>query len=85
LALAVAPAQIVIGEVVRRTENGDVPAACFADDAPPCAIGPVCRLHGVLDEALQAFYGVLDGYTLADLVRHPRSLSRLLFEQETAR
>ncbi len=85
LSLAVTPGQIVIGEVVRRTENGDVPAACFADDAPPCTLGPVCRLHGVLDEALQAFYGVLDGYTLADLVRHPRALSRLLFEQGTAR
>jgi len=85
LSLAVAPQQIVIGEVVRRTENGDLPAACFADDAPPCTIGPVCRLHGVLDEALQAFYRVLDGYTLADLVRNPRALSRLLFVQEAAR
>jgi Rrf2 family nitric oxide-sensitive transcriptional repressor len=45
----------------------------------------VCRLHGVLDEALQAFYRVLDGYTLADLVRNPRALSRLLFVQEAAR
>jgi Rrf2 family nitric oxide-sensitive transcriptional repressor len=78
LALAMAPRQIVIGEVVRRTEGSDLPAACFADDAEPCAIGAVCRLRGVLDEALQAFYRVLDRYTLADLALDPRALSRLL-------
>jgi Rrf2 family transcriptional regulator, nitric oxide-sensitive transcriptional repressor len=79
LSLAVSPRQIVIGDVVRHTENGDLPAACFADDAPPCTIGPVCRLRGALEEALQAFYRVLDRYTLADLVQNPGALSRLLF------
>jgi Rrf2 family nitric oxide-sensitive transcriptional repressor len=85
LALAVAPAQIVIGEVVRRTENGDLPAACFSPDSPPCVISPVCRLHDVLDEALRAFYRVLDHYTLADLVRNPRALSHLLFVERAVR
>ena len=79
LALAMAPQQIGIGQVVRRTEGADLPAACFADDSEPCAIGAVCRLRGMLDEAVQAFYGVLDRYTLADLARNPRTLSRLLF------
>jgi Rrf2 family transcriptional regulator, nitric oxide-sensitive transcriptional repressor len=79
LALAMAPQQIGIGQVVRRTEGADLPAACFADDSEPCAIGAVCRLRGMLDEAVQAFYGVLDRYTLADLARNPRALSRLLF------
>lgn len=85
LLLAMAPERIVIGEVVRRTENGDQPAACFADDAPPCTIAPACRLRGVLDEALHSFYEVLDRTTLADLVQRPRTLSRLLFVQELAR
>jgi Rrf2 family nitric oxide-sensitive transcriptional repressor len=85
LSLAVPPGQIVVGEVVRRTENGDMPAACFADDAPPCTIGPVCLLHDVLDEALRGFYAVLDRYTLADLVRNPRALSRLLYVERAAR
>jgi Rrf2 family nitric oxide-sensitive transcriptional repressor len=79
LALAMAPQQIAIGQVVRRTEGGDLPAACFAQDAAPCAIGTACSLRGVLDEALQAFYRTLDRYTLADLVRQPQALSRLLF------
>lgn len=79
LSLAMAPQQIGIGKVVRLTERGDLPAACFADDSERCAIGAVCRLRGMLDEAVQAFYGALDRYTLADLARNPRELSRLLF------
>jgi Rrf2 family nitric oxide-sensitive transcriptional repressor len=85
LALAMAPQQIVIGEVVRRTEGGDLPAACFAPDAEPCALDQACHLHGVLAEALQAFYRVLDRYTLADLVRNPQVLARLLFIGRPAR
>ena len=78
LELAVSPQHIGVGEVVRHTEGRDVPAACFADDSPPCAIVRVCRLRGVFAEAVDAFHAVLDGYTLADLSRNPRALSSLL-------
>jgi Rrf2 family nitric oxide-sensitive transcriptional repressor len=78
LALALAPRQIVVGAVVRHTENSVLPAACFADADSACPIGTACRLRGVLDEALQAFYRVLDRYTLADLAADPQSLARLL-------
>lgn len=78
LQLARAPEQIVVGEVVRHTEGGDLPAACFADDGPPCTIARVCRLRGVLAQAVDAFYAVLDTCTLADLAANPRALSRLL-------
>ena len=40
LALAMAPKQIVIGEVVRRTEGGDLPAACFAHGRQALRAGP---------------------------------------------
>lgn len=85
LALAMAPQQIVIGEVVRRTEGADLPAACFAPDAEPCALDKACGLRGAFAEALQAFYRVLDRYTLADLVRNPQVLARLLFIGRPAR
>jgi Rrf2 family nitric oxide-sensitive transcriptional repressor len=78
LELAVSPQHIGVGEVVRHTEGRDLPAACFADDSPPCAIVRVCRLRGVFAEALEAFHAVLDAYTLADLSRNPRALSSLL-------
>ena len=85
LALAMAPQQIVIGEVVRGTESRDRPAACFAEDAKPCALDAACGLRTVLAEAQQAFYRVLDGCTLADLVRQPQVLSRLRFIGQPAR
>ena len=36
-------------------------------DCPVCPIVPVCGLTGVVEEALAAFFTVLERYTLADL------------------
>jgi Rrf2 family nitric oxide-sensitive transcriptional repressor len=44
---------------------------CFEADNH-CLITPRCRLKGVLKEALLAFVGTLDRYTLADLVLNPK-------------
>jgi len=84
LDLACAPQDIVIGRVVRQTEGADLPAACFGEETEPCPIAPVCRLSGVLHEAVQAFYRVLDGYTLADLVRNKQALAKILFVPQAA-
>ena len=71
---------IVVGEVVRQTEGADMPAECFdRDGGNTCTIARVCRLHGVLQEAADAFHAVLDRYTLADLVHNRTTLSRMLF------
>jgi Rrf2 family nitric oxide-sensitive transcriptional repressor len=78
LELAVPAAQIRIGQVVRRSEGGDLPAACFGDKPVDCNIATACQLRGVLAEAVDAFYAALDRHTLADLVRRPRALTRLL-------
>lgn len=83
LALAKAPELIVVGEVVRATEGTDVPAECFEAAGGHCAITRICRLRGVLGEAVDAFYGVLDRYTLADLVRNRQSLASF-FTSQTA-
>jgi DNA-binding IscR family transcriptional regulator len=37
-----------------------------------------CVLKSALQAALEAFFAVLDGYTLAGLIRPSRSLARLL-------
>jgi len=37
----------------------------------------VCRLRGVLQEAVDAFYAALDRYTLADLVRNRCALAEV--------
>ncbi len=77
--LALRPEDINIGDVVRQTEERMDLVECFDPTANQCRIDSVCGLHGVLEEALEAFLATLDGYTLADLVARRRgSLSRLL-------
>jgi len=69
ITLARDPAGINIGEVVRKTEPNFRIVECFDLKENTCRILPVCTLRGVLGEALESFFQVLNGYTLADLVR----------------
>ena len=61
--LARPPEEIIIGSVVRHTEDGFDLVDCGS-----CIIAPACGLTGVLREALGAFMTVLDSHTLADLL-----------------
>lgn len=72
------PGEIVVGAVVRETEEDLALVECFSNGA--CAITAPCRLRGVLGEAMAAFLAVLDRYTLADLVAPDAAadLARLL-------
>jgi len=63
------PESINVGEVVRRTEPNFRIVECFDPVANTCRILPACSLRGVLEQALEAFFKVLDRYSLADLVR----------------
>jgi len=74
LALAKPPEAINIGDVVRRTEAGAF-VECFEAGGGACRITGVCRLQGVLGEAVAAFHAVLHRYTLADLVHNREALS----------
>ena len=60
--------EIVIGEVVRKTESDFSIVECFQDGISRCALMPSCRLKNVLAEALKAFFEKLDSVTLADLM-----------------
>ncbi len=80
LELGMAPDQIVVGTVVRATEGEAAVAECF-EGSGRCSITPVCRLRGILGDAVAAFYQVLDGYTLADLTRNRAQLARILFTE----
>jgi Rrf2 family transcriptional regulator, nitric oxide-sensitive transcriptional repressor len=79
LELARPAREIKVGAVVRHTEGAAMPAACFDPTAIDCKILRVCRLRLVFEEALRAFYAVLDDYTLEDLVRNRQVLHRVLF------
>lgn len=76
--LARAASEIRVGEVLRAVEPAFLPAECFDPLSNSCRITPACRLKRILGEALQAWFAVLDRYTLADLVRQRRKLVRLL-------
>lgn len=86
LGLARPPGEIGIGAIVREAEGPAIPAECFdVRRSGCCAIAPMCRLQGVLREAVEAFHGVLDRYTLEDLVHNRASLARVLFAQAPAK
>jgi Rrf2 family nitric oxide-sensitive transcriptional repressor len=74
LRLARPAAEIGLGAVVRATEPEVALVECQA--GAPCAIGDVCRLRAIMDEAAGALLGVLDRYTVAD-VASPRSRALL--------
>jgi Rrf2 family nitric oxide-sensitive transcriptional repressor len=76
--LAMAPAQLNVGRVVRDTEGAAQPAECFSEDGGHCVITGPCRLKNVLAEAVQAFYAVLDRYTLDDIARNRAALGKVL-------
>lgn len=78
--LAGAPEDLTIGGVVRRLEPNLAVAACMRA-GQDCPLMPVCRLRGKLQEASNAFLGVLDEVTLADVLadgNHQETLRDLL-------
>tara|TARA_R110002124_G_scaffold258068_1_gene423801 strand:- start:544 stop:975 length:432 start_codon:yes stop_codon:yes gene_type:complete len=78
LTLSMSADQINIGAVVRYM-SGDVPVAeCFAKDGDECAAFAQCGLRGPLHDAQQAFFGVLDGYCLAQVIKDRRLMAGIL-------
>ncbi|MBB1318463.1 Rrf2 family transcriptional regulator [Shewanella sp. SR43-4] len=57
--------EVLIGQLVRDLEHSLAPIDC---ESPYCRFTPICRLKGVLAQAVSAYLVVLDQYTLADIV-----------------
>lgn len=79
--LAKSASEITLYEVVRVTEDSFAMAECFENDAAECPLIDSCSLNAALYKALNAFFTVLQEYTIADLVRdrpHMRSLLGLM-------
>ena len=75
--LARAPELINIGAVVRGAEEDLAVVECFEEGNLNCPIVPACALRGVLARAMGAFFEVLDGQTLADLLGPQARLVRI--------
>lgn len=77
--LCVKPKDINVGELVRKTEDDFHLVECFDPSKNMCVLSSACRLKGVLYEALQAYFAVLDRYTIADFLHNEAEIHALLF------
>ncbi|MFD1198653.1 iron-responsive transcriptional regulator RirA [Brucella gallinifaecis] len=69
---------ISLFDVVRVTEENFSMAECFENDATECPLVDSCGLNSALREALNAFFGVLMKYSIADLVKSRTNVRTLL-------
>jgi Rrf2 family nitric oxide-sensitive transcriptional repressor len=76
--LAKDPHEIVIGRVLRVTEGNLNLAECFDEATNTCPLRPACRFKHALHRALDAFFLVLEGYTLADFISQPHEIAPLI-------
>ncbi|AGA30696.1 RrF2 family transcriptional regulator [Singulisphaera acidiphila] len=76
--LAMSPAEINIGWLIRRTEPHFYLVECFDPEMNTCPIAPSCGLKGALHRAQQAFLTVLDEYTLDQFMAQRADLVVLL-------
>ena len=71
-------ADISLFDVVRVTEENFAMAECFENDATDCPLVDSCALNEALRKALGAFFEVLEGYSIEDLVKARPSMRDLL-------
>lgn len=76
--LALSPQDISVEDALRATEDNFDLVECFNATQNHCVITEVCKLSGVLDNALAAFFAVLRQTSLADLVKNGRVLEKTL-------
>lgn len=66
--LAMKPEDIHIGKLVRNTETSSPLVECFDMKTNTCPIHSCCGLKSAMSQALGAFYGTLDRFTLQDML-----------------
>jgi Rrf2 family iron-responsive transcriptional regulator len=72
-------AEITLLDTIKLTEDSFAMAECFEGGSDIiCPLADNCDLNGALREALNAFFDVLDGYTIADLSDKRLSLRQRL-------
>lgn len=83
--LARPAANITVGEVVRRTEDGLRLVECFDPASNTCPLCGACELSRGIGRALAAFLAVLDGMSIADIAAERSVLSARLGLDPSAR
>lgn len=72
------PKDINMGKLVRFTEDDLNVVECFNEETNNCKIVNHCMFAGVLQMALDAFFDVLDGHNLDDLIEDKIFIASLL-------
>jgi Rrf2 family transcriptional regulator, iron-responsive regulator len=73
------PAEAIsLFDVVRVTEDSFAMAECFENDGTECPLVDSCGLNEALRKALGAFFEVLQGYSIDDLIRTRPGMRSLL-------
>jgi Rrf2 family iron-responsive transcriptional regulator len=70
--------EITLLDTIRLTEESFAMAECFEGGDITCPLIAGCDLSSALNEALEAFFSVLESYTIADLAGKRRSLRERL-------
>ncbi len=76
--LAKAADEITLLDIVRVTEDNFSMADCFDNGVTNCPLVNACTLNSAWSEALSAFFGVLENYTIADLIKPSPNINTLL-------
>ncbi|UTW56079.1 Rrf2 family transcriptional regulator [Kordiimonas sp. SCSIO 12610] len=71
------PKEITVGDVVRASENNLAVVECLGAGGM-CTITPACNMKPMFKEALEAFFQVLDRYTLSEILGPEQQLKALL-------
>ena len=71
-------ADVTLSEIVRLIEDNFEMAECFRGEAINCPLVDSCQLNSALREALNAFFAVLDTYTIEDLAVNRFQIHKLL-------
>ena len=80
MALCLAPEDINIGHILKKTEADTALVDCMRANGGQCCISPSCGLKFALAEAQTAFYAALENFTLADISSDTTALGALLSE-----
>lgn len=70
--------EITLLDTIQLTEENFAMAECFEDGDITCPLSNACDLNAALREALGAFFGVLESYTIADLANKRRDIRQRL-------
>jgi Rrf2 family transcriptional regulator, iron-responsive regulator len=68
---------MLLGDVVRKVEDNFDLVECFEAGETQCPLIASCGMSEALKEALDAFFGVLNQYSIADLTNKQRNIGIL--------